>query len=101
MPRETYVIRDGELVPKHLAAPLYEPSAAPNVIRDGMDPTMHMATGRMFDSKSAFRRETRAAGCIEVGDHKFKAKRESIKLDKRERVDAIKRSIYDLRNGRR
>lgn len=101
MSRESYVIRDGQLVPKHLAAPLYEPSAAPNVIRDGMDPTVHMATGRVFESKSAFRRETKAAGCIEVGDHKFKAKRDPIKLDRHERVDAIKRSIYDLRNGRR
>lgn len=101
MTRQSYVIRDGQLVPKHLAAPLHEPGIAPNVIRDGMDPTVHMATGRIFDSKSAFRQETKAAGCIEVGDHRFTGKRDPIKLDKRKRVDDIKRAVYDLRNGRR
>lgn len=100
MPRESYVMRDGELVPKHLAAPLFEPNVAPNIIRDGMDATVHMATGRVFESKSAFRRETKAAGCVEVGDHKFKP-RVPIKLDKRERVEHVKRAIYELKNGGR
>jgi hypothetical protein len=100
MPRESYVIRNGELVPKHLAAPLHEPNAAPNVIRDGMEPTMHMATGRIFESKSAFRRETKAAGCVEIGTHQFKP-RVPIKMDKRQRVQDIQRAIFQLRNGGR
>ncbi len=96
----TYVIRNGELVDKAFAPPLDSPDSAPHVIRDTMDETRHMATGRVFTSKRAFRAETRAAGCIEIGDHKFKP-RQPIKLDKRERVEHIKRAIYDLRNGRR
>jgi len=35
---------------------------------DIMEPTWHPATGTMIDSKSKFRRETKAAGCIEYGN---------------------------------
>lgn len=65
--RTTYVIRNGELVEKHLAPPLHAPRTAPNVISDHMAPTKHMATGKVTDSKSAFRAMTRTAGCVEVG----------------------------------
>ena len=61
-----FVIRDGELVPKHLAQPL-QTSNGPFVISDHMEPTRHMATGATLDSKSAFRAHTRSAGCVEVG----------------------------------
>jgi hypothetical protein len=94
----TYVLRNGELVEKEYAAPLESSNGAPHVIRDTMDETRHMATGRMFTSKRGFRAETRAAGCVEIGDHKFKP-RVPIKLDKRQRVEHIQRAIHDLRNG--
>lgn len=43
-------------------------NVAPYVISDTMDLTQHMATGRHVDSKSEFRKMTRAAGCEEVGN---------------------------------
>lgn len=44
------------------------PGNGPFVISDYMDAALHPATGKVHDSKSNFRRETRAAGCIEVGN---------------------------------
>lgn len=38
------------------------------IISDHMPAARHMATGGMFDSKSAFRAATRAAGCVELGN---------------------------------
>lgn len=57
MPRETYVLRDGNLVPKHLAAPLVrEDGRGPCVHSDHMAPIQSMADGRTYDSKSAYMR---------------------------------------------
>jgi|SRR5581483_151885 len=95
----TYVLRDGELVEKELAAPLFIADAAFHFIRDEMEPTLHMATGRMHTSKARFRADTRATGCVEVGNQKGYGKRQFVpKLDKRQRVEDIKRAIYELRN---
>ena len=68
MPREVFVYRDGKLVPKTEAAPLY---LAPTIIRDGQDPLLHPATGKIVDSKSQFRQMTKDSGCIEVGTSDF------------------------------
>lgn len=68
--RETYVMRNGELVEKNRAAPL---SADPrvHVISDVMPAMRHPITGKLMDSKSEFRKVTRAAGCVEVGNDKW------------------------------
>jgi len=68
MARMTYVLRDGELVPKHLAAPLHDERAAPYVISDGMDPIRSQADGRIYDSKSQYERSVRAHGAEIVGN---------------------------------
>ena len=73
--------------------------AAPYVISDNMEPIKHHATGNMISSKRAFSRETRAAGCVEIGNEPIKA-RKPIPLDKSQRREAIKRTIYELWNGR-
>jgi hypothetical protein len=73
--------------------------AAPYVISDNMEAIKHHATGRVISSKREFSRETRAAGCVEIGNESIKA-RKPIPLDKGQRREAIKRSIYELRNGR-
>lgn len=39
-----------------------------HVIQDSMDACVHPATGVWCDSKSEFRRMTKASGCIEVGN---------------------------------
>ncbi len=74
-------------------------SNAPAVISDSMAPVKHMATGRVLDSKSQFRADTKASGCIETGNEPIKP-RVPIKLDGGQRREAIRKSIYDLRNGR-
>jgi hypothetical protein len=75
MARATYVLRDGELVEKHLAPPLHASSDAPNVIKDSMDPTLNHATGRIYDSKRAYERDTRRAGCVIVGNERLPERR--------------------------
>ncbi len=71
--------------------------AAPYVISDAMNPVKHMGTGRMIDSKSKFRADTRASGCVEIGNEPIKP-RQPIALDKGQRRDAIRQSLYELRN---
>ena len=44
------------------------PSAAPAVLTDTMPAIRSEADGRMYDSKSSYRRALRAAGCVEVGN---------------------------------
>lgn len=72
-------------------------NSAPYVISDSMQPMRHMATGRTIDSKARFRAETKASGCIEIGNEPIRA-RAPIKLDRRQRREDIQRSIYHLRN---
>jgi hypothetical protein len=96
-----FVYRNGELVEKHLAAPKHEGGEAPYVISDIMGPTRHMATGRMHTSKAEFRKDTKASGCIEIGnDPAIMRPRKPIPLDRGQRREAIRKSIYDIRNGR-
>ncbi len=76
----------------------YLKSAAPNVISDTMDPTRHMGSGQVIDSKAKFRAETRATGCVEIGNEPIRARRPVV-LDKGQRREAIQKSIYQLRNG--
>jgi len=71
--RGSWVVRDGVLVPKHMAAPLLPrgPRAgfpAPYLNRDGMDPLMSMADGKLYESKSAMRRAYRELGYEELGN---------------------------------
>ena len=98
----TYVLRNGELIEKSMAGDVHEEGPRLRYISDHMDALKHMANGRVYDSKSEFRKATKAAGCVEVGDQSgFGTRRQPIKLDKRERVEHIKRAIYELQNGRR
>jgi hypothetical protein len=96
-----YVRRNGELIDKRDAGPLTASGAAPGVISDNMDATRHMADGHFYTSKSKFRQATKAAGCIEVGnDPAISRPRAPVKMDRGARRDAIRRAIYDIRNGR-
>ena len=91
-----YVYRKGKVVKRGSRA---DAGAAPYVISDIMDPIQHMATGRMHDSKAAFRRDTKASGCVEIGNDSCLTKpRQHIPLDRRQRREDIRRSLYELRN---
>ena len=96
----TFVYRDGKLVDKRDAYPLYESDGAPNVISDTMPDLRHMADGRYYSSKSKFRAATKAHGCIEVGsDSTILAPRKAVPLSREKRRDDIRRTVYNLRNG--
>ena len=63
----TYVIRDGKLVEKTAA------NADPRVhlISDHLDYVLNPATGLRYDSKSAYYKAVRAAGCEIIGNEKI------------------------------
>ncbi len=76
--RTTYVMRDGKLVEKGLAAPLDQqrrgPRSAlptPGYISDALDYVVHPSNGEVYTSKAAFRAETAARGLTEVGNEDF------------------------------
>ena len=50
------------------AARAANPMKAPMVIRDGMDATMNPVNGQHYDSKRAYERAVRDAGCVIVGN---------------------------------
>ena len=86
------------MVPADIAGPRYEGSSAPAVISDTMEPLRHHGTGKVTDSKSRFRADTKASGCIEIGTEPIRA-RKAIPLDRRQRREDIQRTIYNLRNN--
>ncbi len=68
----------------------------------GMKGLRHMATGRRHDSKSAFRADTRASGCQEMGnDVNFNpGPRKFVESkDVGNRREALAKTIYQLKNG--
>lgn len=65
MSRAVYVLRNGRLVEKHLATP--SPKAGHFIISDTIPATWNPATGKQYDSRSTYYRETKAAGCEVVG----------------------------------
>ena len=73
----------------------YSRGLAPYVISDDMEPLKHHATGKMISSKRAFSKETRAAGCIELGNEPIRP-REPVRLSKQARREAIQRTVWEL-----
>jgi hypothetical protein len=95
-----YVMRNGELVDKRLAP--QKEGCGLYVISDIMPETRHMADGKTYTSKSEFRKATRAAGCVEVGNETstLTKPRQRIELDRGARREAIQRTIYEMKNRR-
>ena len=81
-----------------IAGPKNQTNSATYVISDIMDPMRHHGTGAIIDSKSKFRANTKASGCVELGNETIR-QRKWIPLDRRQRREDIKRTIYNLRNG--
>ena len=92
-----YVVRDGQLISKALAGPRHVSSPAVYVISDTMEPTKHMGTGRVLDSKSEFRRDTKASGCVEVGNDPA-ALRERPRPEPRGVHQDVQRALAELRS---
>jgi len=100
--RDTYVLRNGRLVPKRLAQPLVKANDPKiHVISDVMDPLKHMGTGRIHTSKAAFRADTRALGCDEVGNDPAATRDIGLKRvepSEYEIVQDVKRALQELRS---
>lgn len=60
-----YLWHNGQWVP---AVRSYKPRVGPYIITDTMPALMNHADGRLYDSKSAFRAATKAAGLVEIGN---------------------------------
>lgn len=70
-----------------------------HIISDTMEPTWHMADGNYYSSKAEFRRATKRAGCIEVGnDPSIMRPKPRKMLSKQERIEHIKHAIHTLSN---
>lgn len=95
MPRETFVYRNGKLVPKSQAVPPNQPTH--HIITDSMPETWHPADGKHYTSKSRFRRATKAHDCVEVGNEKQTDRRQ---FDRNARDD-VRRAIEMVRQGYR
>lgn len=74
--RKIYVLRDGELVEKNTLAWDTPGCKLPYVVSDSMPMTLNHADGRRYDSKRAYERAVRAAGCEIVGNEKLPPRQE-------------------------
>ena len=66
---------------------------------DEMTPTKHMVNGKLYTSKKKFRDETRARGCVEVGNETNIKPRQRVNPSRKQRREDIKKAIYDIRNA--
>lgn len=94
-----YVFRNGKLIEKDKAESADRPWSV-GVISDTMPETKHHGTGRVHTSKAKFRADTRAIGATEIGNEPIRP-RAPVRLDRGQRREAIRKAIYDLKNGHR
>lgn len=69
--------------------------SAPMVQSDSMDALMHHGTGKIMDSKSAFRKKTKELGLVEFGNEPPKPAKPK-RLSKEDRKKDIARAITQL-----
>lgn len=102
MARMTYVLRDGELVPKHLAPPLHASLDAPMIRTDGMDPIQSMLDGQTYDSRSGYYASLRRAGAEIVGNDRAPFERDRAREFNPQGVgESIKQAIEQIEGGYR
>ena len=76
------------------------PRALVQLISDQMAAARHPVTGEVLDSKSSFRRRTREAGCVELGNDAA-AETSRHPMPRGERIrDSIARAWSELEQGR-
>ena len=75
-----------------------------NFISDSMPDTRHMANGKFYSSKEQFRKATKAAGCIELGNDSSVMNPKPKKLpelDRRQRREDIRKAIHEVKSGKK
>lgn len=98
MTRDTFVMRNGKLVPKHLADPLVRSDAAPMVMSDLAEYRTAAAdkeTGKLahIGGRRQHREFLRRNGYEEVGNEYVRPQREV--LTRADRIADIKRTLGD------
>lgn len=91
----TWVYRNGKLVPKHKAA-LRSLTPVRGVISDSLPDMIHPCTGKRMDSKSEFRKVTRAKGGVEVGNERMTDRRTAPAMDSNSRKADIAYAMKEL-----
>lgn len=72
MARESYVFRDGDLIPRHLAPPLVQRfGRGPAVLRDSVEPFVSQVDGRTYDSLSTYRQSISEANARTGRDYEI------------------------------
>ena len=89
------VYRNGRLVSKDRAEPRGT-GRVRGVISDTMDALVHPCTGKLMDSKSEFRKITKAKGGVEVGNEKLVDRRVAPGLDSETRRRDISIAMEQL-----
>lgn len=96
--RETYVYRNGKIIPKHLAGPRYEASASPVVISDLPEyrtAAADKATGKrmIIGGRRQHREFLRRNNYEEVGNEYVPPRREELSRD--DRINDLRRALGD------
>lgn len=96
----TFVMRNGKIVEKYGPEDIQEERGyAPSVISDYLPTGLkNHGTGKITDSKSEFRKMTKASGCIEMGNSVPPIRKQE-RLSREDRRNDIGKAIYQLRNG--
>lgn len=94
MARKVYVWRDGKFL--EVTNSNREVTPRTQIMTDTMPDTWHPCDGKKYDSKSAFRRVTKAHGCEELGNDKgdVAERYDSSKELKSDIIDAAKKLGY-------
>lgn len=72
----------------------------PMVISDHMAPVQSMASGKMYDSKSAIRAEYKAMGMIEVGNDPARLKPKArVEPDRKSIRESVKKAAAQWNGG--
>lgn len=92
MTRKIYVWRDGKFIERTSR----EVNPTTQIITDTMQETWHPCDGRKYDSKSAFRRVTRAHGGVEVGNDRVDTgpRQDSSSSVKADLIEAAKKTGF-------
>jgi hypothetical protein len=106
MPRASYVVRDGHLIPKHLAHRQHwqkkkEKRAdlpAPYVMSD-IKEFQSPIDGQQITTRSQLRQHLKDHGCIEIGNERIKSPQRDEKAEREEIAKDIKDAIEMVRAG--
>lgn len=74
----------------------------PHIMTDVMEPVQSMATGKLYDSKSAIRAEYKRLGMVEIGnDPQRLVPRKKPKIDRKQIKTALEKAEAKFNNGER